>query len=142
MTRFSSTRLVVPIDFSDDVDGAVDVALEIASDPANITAVHIAAPLATFEPGVVWEMVSDQSRIEQLEKAFRQRYHEPEYAKIGFEVRFGDPGNEIATFAREAEAGLIVMPSHGRTGMAHLLIGSVAERVVRLSHCPVLVLRT
>ena len=38
--------------------------------------------------------------------------------------------------------GLIVMPSHGRTGLAHLLIGSTAERVVRFSHCPVLVLRS
>ena len=53
----------------------------------------------------------------------------------------GDPGHQIAEFAKEAGAGLIVMPSHGRTGLTHLLIGSVAERVVRFAHCPVLVLR-
>ena len=47
----------------------------------------------------------------------------------------------IANYAREQGAALIVMPSHGRTGLSHLLIGSVAERVVRYASCPVLVLR-
>ena len=51
-------------------------------------------------------------------------------------------GHEITTFAEENGAGLIVMPSHGRTGLAHIFIGSTAERVVRFSHCPVLVLRS
>ena len=46
-----------------------------------------------------------------------------------------------ASFAQEKHAELIVIPSHGRTGITRLLIGSVAERVVRLAHCPVLVLR-
>jgi nucleotide-binding universal stress UspA family protein len=57
------------------------------------------------------------------------------------EVRIGDPGAEIVKVATELKAGLIVMPSHGRTGLKHLLLGSVAERVVRTATCPVLVLR-
>lgn len=57
------------------------------------------------------------------------------------EVRIGDPGVEIVKVATELKAGLIVMPSHGRTGLKHLLLGSVAERVVRTATCPVLVLR-
>jgi universal stress protein A len=57
-------------------------------------------------------------------------------------VLFGDPGQQIAIFAKEMKAGLIVMSSHGRTGLAHLLIGSVAERVLRLASCPVLILRS
>jgi nucleotide-binding universal stress UspA family protein len=56
-------------------------------------------------------------------------------------VRFGDPGREIAAHAEELHAELIVMPSHGRTGLSRLFIGSVAERVVRLAHCPVLILK-
>ena len=141
MTTFSKQRIIVPIDFSDDADRAVDVSLEIASVPSLVTAVHVAAPLATLEPGVVWEMMNDETRLKQLNEAFHKRYHDPQYSPIGFEVRFGDPGNEITSYAEEAKAGLIVMPSHGRTGLSHLLIGSVAERVVRLAHCPVLVLR-
>ncbi len=141
MHHFSNQRILVPIDFSDEADGAMKVALEIASDPSLVTAIHVAPPLATLEPGVVWEMISDETRVQQLEQAFRKRYHEPCYSPVGFEVRFGDPGNEITSYAQEVKAGLIVMPSHGRTGLAHLLIGSVAERVVRFAHCPVLVLR-
>ncbi len=141
MTRFSEQPLIVPIDFSEESDGAIDMALEIADDATNITAIHVAAPLATLEPGVVWEMISDETRCEQLDKAFRMRYEDSKYASIHFEVRFGDPGNQITEYAKEVGSGLIVMPSHGRTGLAHLLIGSVAERVIRFAHCPVLVLR-
>ena len=141
MHTFSTQRILVPIDFSDEADGAMNVALKIVSEPSLVTALHVAPPLATLEPGVVWEMISDETRVQQLEQAFRKRYHEPQYSSVGFEVRFGDPGNEITSYAQEAKAGLIVMPSHGRTGLAHLLIGSVAERVVRFAHCPVLVLR-
>jgi len=60
---------------------------------------------------------------------------------LKIEVRFGDPGHEIVEYAREIEAGLVVMASHGQSALRHLLIGSVAERVVRLAHCPVLVLK-
>ncbi|HCK41739.1 MAG TPA: hypothetical protein DHW22_08920 [Planctomycetaceae bacterium] len=51
--------------------------------------------------------------------------------------RGGDPGHNITDYAKEIGAGLIVMPSHGRTRLKRMLIGSVAERVVRLAHCPV-----
>jgi nucleotide-binding universal stress UspA family protein len=53
----------------------------------------------------------------------------------------GEPAHGIADYAQDKKAELIVIPSHGRTGITRLLIGSVAERVVRLAHCPVLVLR-
>ena len=56
-------------------------------------------------------------------------------------VRFGDPASEIVDFASGIAADIIVLPSHGRTGLTHLLIGSVAERVIRLAKCPVLVLK-
>ncbi|MEM9657604.1 MAG: universal stress protein [Planctomycetota bacterium] len=142
MKRFSDKPIVAPIDFSAEADQAVLVALEVAAEATKVTALHVAPPLAAFEPGVVWDMVSDESRIERLHEAFQQRYDDAQYAGVHFEARFGDPGHEIAEFAQELEAGLIVMPSHGRTGLAHLLIGSVAEKVVRYAHCPVLVLRT
>ena len=55
--------------------------------------------------------------------------------------RFAELGHEIAELADQENAKLIVIPSHGRTGISRLLLGSVAERVLRLSKCPVLVLR-
>jgi nucleotide-binding universal stress UspA family protein len=71
----------------------------------------------------------------------RQRLSSSRYAGIHVTVAIGDAGHEIVALAEKVHADLLVMPSHGRTGLKRLLIGSVAERVVRLAHCPVLVLR-
>jgi nucleotide-binding universal stress UspA family protein len=131
----------VPVDFSEEADGAVHVAMEIAASPGQVTMVHVAPPIGPFEVGAVY-LVDDETRRQRIAEAIKKRYADPKYSSIRFEVMFGDPGDEIAKFAQELRAGLIVMPSHGRTGLAHLLIGSVAERVVRLAHCPVLVLRS
>jgi nucleotide-binding universal stress UspA family protein len=64
------------------------------------------------------------------------------YKGIQVEVSFGNAGFRISEYAQEIGADLIVIPSHGRTGIERMLIGSVAERVVQHSHCPVLVLRS
>ena len=56
-------------------------------------------------------------------------------------VTFGRPFEEIVRFAKEHQIDLIVIGSHGRRGLSHLLLGSVAERVVRVAGCPVLTVR-
>jgi nucleotide-binding universal stress UspA family protein len=56
-------------------------------------------------------------------------------------VGHGDAGSEIVRIAGEQGADLIVTATHGSTGLEHILFGSVAERVVRLAHCPVLSVR-
>ena len=71
----------------------------------------------------------------------RERLADAKYSGVQIDVEIGDPGQCIVDFAESVQADLIVTPSHGRTGVKRLLIGSVAERVVRLAHCPVLVLR-
>ena len=140
MKLYANARIVVPIDFSEEADHAIEIATQIAATPEQITAVHVAPLISAFEPGIVYA-ASDALRRENLLQVVHQRYTDPEFRDIRFEVLFGDPGHEIVKFAKRTEAGLIVMPSHGRTGRAQLLIGSVAERVIRLAHCPVLVLR-
>ena len=57
----------------------------------------------------------------------------------GVHVVIGAPATEIVRLARELGVGMIAMGTHGRTGLAHLLLGSVAERVTRVAHLPVLV---
>jgi nucleotide-binding universal stress UspA family protein len=57
------------------------------------------------------------------------------------EVRFGSPVREIIHAAEELQADLIVMSTHGRTGLRHVLVGSVAEKVVRFAKCPVLTVK-
>lgn len=54
-------------------------------------------------------------------------------------VVFGSPAAELARYARECAASLIVVGTHGRSGFSHLILGSTAERLLRLAHCPVLV---
>ncbi len=60
---------------------------------------------------------------------------------IRSQVRLGEPFHEICRVAEASHSNLIVMGSHGRTGLAHVFLGSVAERVVRYAPCPVLVVR-
>lgn len=140
MNMFANTPIIVPVDFSDECDRAVDSAIQIAALPTSVTLVHVLPPLGAMEPLVAFS-IDDAARTDSIRGAFGRRFADPKYRGIKFHVGFGDAGHEICAFAKEANAGLIVMPSHGRTGIAHLLIGSVAERVVRLAPCPVLVLR-
>ncbi|MBX3427158.1 MAG: universal stress protein [Pirellulales bacterium] len=142
ITQLSEHPIVAPIDFTEEADRGVLFALSLAKSPEFVTALHVAPPLAAFEPGVVWDMVSDQDRLGRLREVFNERYHDERYKGMQFAVRFGEPAHEISDFAQELKAGLIVMPSHGRTGFSHIVMGSVAERVVRFAHCPVLVLKS
>jgi nucleotide-binding universal stress UspA family protein len=141
MNSFAGKPIVVPIDFSDEAARALDEALKISDSPTLVSTIHVAPPLNALEPAFAYHVVDDADRRGNLETAFARRHSVARSRGVDFQVRFGDPGQEIADFAKQVGAGLIVMPSHGRTGMAHLLIGSVAERVVRLAPCPVLVLR-
>jgi nucleotide-binding universal stress UspA family protein len=85
--------------------------------------------------------MEEDKRARDAEKALRERMRDDKYRAVQIDIKFGDPGHRIADLAKELKTDLIVMPSHGRTGLSHLLIGSVAERITRLSHCPVLILR-
>lgn len=132
-------KVIVPIDFGDLTEMAINAGLQAADEASNLVVVNVAPDLTALEPGVVWGEVSDEARSKELNKLFRDRY--PQFASLRFEVLFGDAGHQIARFAEQEKATLIAIPSHGRTGIKHLLIGSVAERVIRFAHCPVLVLR-
>lgn len=140
MELYANASVIVPLDFSPEADKAIGVALQIVASPRQVTAVHVAQSISAFEPGIVFA-ASDASRREYLLEILQRRYSDAKLNEIQFAVLFGNPGQEIVDYAARVNAGLIVMPSHGRTGRERLLIGSVAERVIRLAHCPVLVLR-
>jgi nucleotide-binding universal stress UspA family protein len=139
-------RVLVPIDFSDQSREAVSVALQIASrdDPdsgGQVAAIHVLPDLSPAEPGKLWNTVKPTSRIEHATTALKDWLKNGDQHLDTIDVAIGDPGAEICRVATERGADLIVLSSHGRTGLKRLLIGSVAERVVRLAPCPVLVLR-
>ena len=133
--------VVVPVDLSQQSIDAVQTALQLVDDASHVHVVHVLPVLSPTEPGVIWDMASDESRCQHAEEFLRAKLSDPEYVGIHVTACVGDPGYKITEFAENLSAELIVLPSHGRTGLKRLLIGSVAERVVRLAHCPVLVLR-
>ena len=135
-------NVLVPVDFSENSRFGLQTAREMVDDLAHLHVIHVLPIMEVADPGVIWETIDDRSRRQHAEKALRQEMQEQGLDDdVQVTVRFGDPGHEIVAHADEIEAGLIVVSSHGRTGLRHLLLGSVAERVVRLARCPVLILK-
>lgn len=141
MSGLHANKIVVPIDFSDLSFQALDRAVDIVGDQGTIDAIYVMLPLSAMEPGNLYGTITDSSRSESAIKSICERLSEDRYAAVTPHAVLGDPGREIAAFAQRQEADLIVIPSHGYGFVKHLMLGSVAERVVRLAHCPVLVLR-
>ena len=141
------TRICCAIDFSDACRFAMAEAADLARRfQAQLTLVHVyeppaTAPLEPLEPGgqllgAVWV------DLERAMAAWRAEAARRSGARVRSTVRVGEAANEILHFAREDGMDLIVLGSHGDTGLRHLVLGSVAERVVREAPCPVLVIRT
>lgn len=133
--------IVVPFDFSDHSHKAIDLALEMVDAPEHVHIIHVLPFIVPSEPGVVWGMVDDSVRLKHALDALEDELKDGKYAKIAREVLIGDPGGVITDRSKELHADLIILPSHGRTGLTRILLGSVAERVVRLAECPVLVFK-
>jgi len=140
-------HLLVPTDFSPYAEDALAYAIALARAlRARVTLLHVISAMywATGEmPGAL-----SASLMEELESVAQQSL-EQAFQRVraaGLEgevvVLHGSPFEGIVSAARDQGVDLIVMGSHGRTGLPHLLLGSVAERVVRLAPCPVLVTRT
>ena len=141
MSWCPKNSVVVPYDFSEQANQALQVARDLVSDLTQVHVVHVLPVVTVTEPGMIWDVVDNRARMQDAERAFREGFAPGPLQNADFQVVFGDPGREIVAFAERMKAELIVMPSHGRSGVRRLLIGSVAERVVRLAHCPVLILR-
>lgn len=139
-------HLLVPVDFSDYADQALAYAIELAQSlRARITLVHVIhlTPLAMGD-------ISATTLVPYLEDMERtaQEYIQAALERVRRAGLQGDsvlvqgiPFQAIIETARDHNVDLIVMGTHGRTGLTHVLMGSVAEKVVRLAPCPVLVTR-
>ena len=133
--------VVVPIDFSDDSFASLETAREMVSDTSSIHVLHVLPMLEAADPGVIWQTIDDKSRLQHAKVAITEELEKRAWHDMPVEVLIGDPGREIVAHAQHLDAGLVVIASHGQGGFKRLLLGSVAERVVRLAHCPVLVLK-
>jgi nucleotide-binding universal stress UspA family protein len=134
-------RVLLATDFSHCAARALDYALAIASWwKAELHVLHI----LEFLPGMNPEYPVNQMYLDQLRKdaASHVSNIEKRAAEAGLPVRttidLGIPSQRIEAVAAQVVADLIVMGTHGRTGLEHVLVGSTAERVVRAASCPVL----
>ncbi|MFP4258795.1 MAG: universal stress protein [Desulfovermiculus sp.] len=141
MSWLQKKCVVVPIDFSQESFQALDVAREFVQESSHIHIIHVSRPWDEHEIGGTWGKHSEEERIQSIQKRLQDELQTKGYDDVRIVIRLGSPASEIITYAEEVEAELIVMPSHGWTGIKHFALGSVAERVVRTAHCPVLVLR-
>ena len=140
--------ILVPCDFSEHAEHAFQWALGLAERwRAKIVVVH-AAPLFSHLAYPESVYMVDLAKMEDeiiadAEKRLQEFAAKKGASPVAVETRAvpGDPFWEICKTAEQEHADLIVMGSHGRTGLAHVLLGSVAERVVRHAPCPVLVAR-
>ena len=142
----TTQHILVPVDFSGHAEQALEYAMELASKlSARLTLLHVihTMPLgvvdggATLPPSYFQDL---ESEVQQEMETYRQRLQQ-----AGLEgtvlVEHGIPFQSIVDTARDQHVDLIVMGTQGRTGLAHLFLGSVAEKVVRLAPCAVLVTR-
>lgn len=141
MGYFTGKKILVPVDFSESSLEAIKKAIQITESPANVTVVHVMVPLDLVSPGVLFGGLTDEKRTEHVEKYAKEEFEKHQIEGVGFETLVGDPGIKIADFAKDNNIDLIVIPSHGYTGITRLALGSVAERVLRHAPCPTLVLR-
>ena len=141
MSWLKRKSVLIPIDFSDLSYQAMGPAKELVDDVSSLKLIHVLAPLHPADPAAMWDTVSDEDRKQKVQAFAHEKLNEMGYDKLHIEVVIGDTTSKIVDYAQEIDADLIVMPSHGRKGVSRFLIGSVAEQVVRLSHCPVLILK-
>ena len=134
-------RILVPVDFSDQSLDALGQARMIAgNDASRICVLHVAEPLH-----IDWraDTTAIQKEAHDVVRNVLAKFVRAEFGDGAPKTHFlpGKPVDAIVKFAAKMNADLIVLGTQGRTGLPRTLIGSVAERVVRHAHCPVLVVR-
>jgi nucleotide-binding universal stress UspA family protein len=146
----SFRKILVPVDFSRHSAKAVEVGLQLAKRfEARLGVVHVYQPFMDSFPGgfmlppatveKAWPIVREG--LEKLLQDVRVKARDAGVPEVETHLVEGVPHAEIARVARDGNYDLIVIGTHGRTGISHALLGSVAERVVRMAPCAVLTVR-
>ena len=140
-------KILVPIDFSDYSRKALKYSVEFAEQfNSEITLVYVIEPIVYPADLSLDQMILPTPPIDFTKKS-KTELEELAKEIIGEKLNYniviktGKPFMEIIETAREIDADLIIIATHGHTGVEHLLFGSTAEKVVRKAPCPVLTLR-
>jgi nucleotide-binding universal stress UspA family protein len=138
-------KILFPTDFSDSSDAALSYASSLAAETgALLYIVHVGNDSSTYLAGYGgFSSVPDSAdQVARENKALLNQV-KPTVPNVNYQHRYlsGPPEHEILDFAKREHVDLIVIGSHGRTGLSRLLLGSVAEAVVRRAKCPVLTVK-
>lgn len=131
-------RIAVPVDFSENCHEALRAGCDLAATyGAELHLVHVE------EPWIAVAMASSEPYPTKRLDAALAEVSVPAAPGIAVQrsVRIGETVKELLKFLAEKEIDLVVMGSHGRTGLSHVLLGSIAEAIVRRAPCPVLIVR-
>ena len=138
-------KILVPLDRSTGAEAALPVAADLAkADGGVIRLLHVGPiPAAVVVEGRVIAYADQESdRLQQAVLAYlREAARHLDGLPVEYAVRFGEPAEEILEEAREFGADLIAMATRGRSGVARLMLGSVAGAVLRRSEVPVVLVR-
>jgi nucleotide-binding universal stress UspA family protein len=135
MAYFPKRCVIVPIDFSADSMEALEIGRSLVDAPEHLHVIHVIIDIAPLEAGEVWGVIDPQARVEQVEKLLEEKLTDAKYSSIHTAVLLGEPARHRQLRpgkARRTDRD----PIARRTGITRLLIGSVAERVVRLAPAP------
>lgn len=135
-------NILVPVDFGEPSNHAIDLALELARRfEGNVTLLHVAWMPAsyylTYAEGLSFPLDEMETRARVMLEAATKRAKE-QYPRVTSKIVTGQPWEAIVDEIRTSGADLVVIGTHGRTGISRVVLGSVAERVVRHSPAPVL----
>lgn len=140
--------ILVPTDFSRHSEGALRYACDLAERMgATLQLLHVLTEVMPVGPDPMLAPVLPPEYFRETEAASREALHkllDPAWGKpaaVESAVRWGSPVDVIVEHAATQGVDLIVIATHGRTGLSHVLLGSVAERIIREAPCPVLTVR-
>jgi nucleotide-binding universal stress UspA family protein len=137
----NASKILLPIDFSSPGQAALEMATSLARDRgAKLIIAHVEELPMAYGGGEFYNGLEEPNR-DELKRMLAEVM--PSDASVQFEHRLvvGSPASAILHLAAQEGVELIVMPTHGRTGIARVLMGSVAEEVVRKAKCPVLTVK-
>jgi nucleotide-binding universal stress UspA family protein len=134
-------RILVPTDFSTLGQSALEAATALAKErDAELMIVHVEEPPSAYAYGEFY-IGADEPDRSALEAMLAEVRPADPAVPCTHRLLVGSPAKEIVKLAASEKVDMIVMPTHGRTGLARVLMGSVAEEVVRKANCPVLTIK-
>ena len=137
--------ILFPTDFSESSDAALNFASSLAAESgALLYFAHVSDSTPVYYAGY-GAFAYEPGRVEEIIRNNHDRLEKTKPTVEGVDCQHhsltGDAAKEILAFAKKESVDLVVMGSHGRTGLSRLLMGSVAEEVVRRAACPVLIVK-